>query len=775
MRILGAWIGNKANDQTPWEPILDTIKSKLNVWERAHLTLNGRHIVIQAVIGGHTQFLAKAQGMLSHIEEALSNTISRFIWDRGTKPRIAMTTLQRPIHKGGLNILDIKSRNEAIEIIWLKTYLNFSLSCQKWATVIDHIILAAAPPKSLEEARENLFLQTWSAPLKGPRAKRLNDNIRRMLKTAQKYKVNLTAIRMTPHLLAQLPAWYHLSAEPKPIASHAAKCLLQKHSVSKVVDLIKTSARLRHPNQYPTHRKNKNCTCQECEEGRNLGCRNPHKCARGAIERLDLIHPKYNPTKQDPQDRLSLTRTRKMRNERARETNGEITFDPLITCKESLAECFHIFTKPTRDPTHLTRRYKHRGPTPQCEEITVYTDGACIDNGKKNARCGSSIWFAQDNPRNRALQIPGLAQPNQVGELAAVIAALELVPLYQPIKIHTNSKYIIDGLTTHLESWENDGWINIKNAELFRKAAHLMRHRSAKTTMQWIKGHDGNPGNEASDALAKQGANKRLPDPLNLKIPEEYDIQGARLPTLTQATAYKGILERKQHELQNSTKKNLQLTRMAIKRITGELETNTAIWKDTRKKTIRPIVQQFLYKMIHETHMIGKYWSHINGYEDRESCKSCHETESMSHILTQCKERSTQTVWHLARALWPHRNIAWPQITLGTILGCGSITLQLNRPRRNNQRQQHKTTLQGPSRLLQIILSESAYLIWVLRCERVIQDKPLHCYSSFDLSSIYAVKYHLTTRIHLYQLSFLISTIPGPRSRFPALSDLPVI
>ena len=49
------------------------------------------------------------------------------------------------------------------------------------------------------------------------------------------------------------------------------------------------------------------------------------------------------------------------------------------------------------------------------------------------------------------------------------------------------------------------------------------------------------------------------------------------------------------------------------------------------------------------------------------------------------------------------------------------------------------------------------------------------CYSSFNLSSIYAVKYHLMTRICLYQLSFLISTIPGLHSRFPALSDLPVI
>ena len=78
-----------------------------------------------------------------------------------------MATLRRPIHEGGLNVLDIKSRNEAIEIIWLKTYLNFAPSQQKWATVTDHIILAAAPPQSVEKARENPFLQTWMAPIKG--------------------------------------------------------------------------------------------------------------------------------------------------------------------------------------------------------------------------------------------------------------------------------------------------------------------------------------------------------------------------------------------------------------------------------------------------------------------------------------------------------------------------------------------------------------------------------------------------------------------------------
>jgi len=168
----------------------------------------------------------------------------------------AMANLRRPIHKGGLNVLDIKSRNEAIEIIWLKTYLNFSPSQQKWATVTDHIILAVAPPRSIKKARVNPFMQTWTAPLRGQRAKHMNEDIKRMLKTAHKYKVNLAAIKMTPHLLAQLPAWYHLSAKQKPIASTTAKCLLQQHNVAQVADLLKTSARIRHPTQHPTHRKN---------------------------------------------------------------------------------------------------------------------------------------------------------------------------------------------------------------------------------------------------------------------------------------------------------------------------------------------------------------------------------------------------------------------------------------------------------------------------------------------------------------------------------------
>jgi len=101
-------------------------------------------------------------------------------------------------------------------------------------------------------------------------------------------------------------------------------------------------------------------------------------------------------------------------------------------------------------------------------------DGTCMNNRKKNTCCGSGVWFDNKSPRNRAVRIPGDTQSNQIGEIAAIIAVLEVIPPYQPVKILMDSKYIIKGLTTHLESWENDGWIGIKNTSLFKKAAHLM-------------------------------------------------------------------------------------------------------------------------------------------------------------------------------------------------------------------------------------------------------------------------------------------------------------
>ena len=724
VRSLGAWIGNKTNDLTPWEIVLDKITRKLSIWAKSNPTLHGKRLIIQAIVGGHTQFLTKAQGMPPHIEAALIKIIKDFIWDNDARQRIALDYLHAPLDQGGLNILDIKARNEAIELVWLRDYLNLTPSRQTWAIATDILINATAPPGTSAIAIVNAFLQSWNPPTRGPRLESLNEGIIRMLKVARTYKTNLAAIRLSPGVRSSLPAWYHPYTEPRPITSVHAKCLMNKHKVRTVADLVKLANEIPARTRDGSHTPALTCVCMGCVQDRLKGCRTPHLCALEAETRLNDIAPKYNPIAHEHHDTLSLTPDRKARNSLARIERKGITFDPTITCKDGIAECFRVFTDPGRISRHPASRRPQRGVHMDDVEMRVYTDGSCINNGKENAKCGSGVWLEGNHPLNKALRVPGPSQSNQVGELAAVIIAAETVPNYCKLTIVTDSVYVIEGLTTNLSNWEDIGWIGIKNADLFKRAAYLLKKRTAPTYFEWVKGHQGILGNEESDKLAKEGANKPTPDPLSLHIPVEFDLQGAKLATITQAIAYRGIRSRKPRTPRPTTNRNIDLAREAIEANTGSLETAETIWKSIRKRTVRLRVQQFLFKAIHNTPMIGDFWFNIEGYQHRGRCEPCLATENMDHILIHCRAGHATRVWNLARKLWPYEDSSWPDISLGAILGSGCLTARTTNEQANTHQADNTAALnpRGAARLLQIIISEAAHLVWVLRCEHVIQE-----------------------------------------------------
>ena len=173
--------------------------------------------------------------------------------------------------------------------------------------------------------------------------------------------------------------------------------------------------------------------------------------------------------------------------------------------------------------------------------------------------------------------------------------------------------------------------------------------------------------------------------------------------------------------------RNLETIKLAIKIFTLAHETNSTIWRSLRKKTIRPRVQQFIYKALHGAYKIGSFWSNIPGYEDRGQCPRCHITENMDHILTSCTAEPVNTIWSLTRETWPHEPELWPDANIGLILGCGNLTT----PEEEEQsvvdddegKARRRSDKKGMDRLLQILVSESAHLIWVLRCERVINEQ----------------------------------------------------
>ncbi|KIK36516.1 hypothetical protein CY34DRAFT_94245 [Suillus luteus UH-Slu-Lm8-n1] len=94
VRSLGAWIGNKTDNTTPWEPVLNNINTALKRWKNGHPTLDGKKLIIQMIVGGMTQFLTKAQGMPKNIETALTKIIWGFIWDNVRTPPINLEQLQ---------------------------------------------------------------------------------------------------------------------------------------------------------------------------------------------------------------------------------------------------------------------------------------------------------------------------------------------------------------------------------------------------------------------------------------------------------------------------------------------------------------------------------------------------------------------------------------------------------------------------------------------------------------------------------------------------------
>ena len=735
IRSLGAWIGNETQEEQPWEPIIDAVHKDLERWKLVKPTLDGKRLIIQAIVGGRTQFLAKAQGMPKRIRKALTNEIRNFIWDdKNHTPRIGLDHLEKTKEQGGIKLLNLKTRDKAIEIVWLRDYLNLTNTRPTWAFVTDILLNETTPATLDENTRQNAYLQKWDIPTAGKRANKLGKDTLRMIKTTKKYNATFAPINISRKLRERLPAWRHLGEEKTIPRNQQAKCLAKNHNSAKVKDLLRITERLRDDHDRGQHKPDYTCRCEDCTTDREKGCENPQRCALEAKKRIQKITPKLHPMR--PQNLDDLTSSRPTNNGTDRtdtiiedssdDENPGVIFNPSVTIKSDLTDCFRIFV----DPNKVMNEPAMRQPPPRGiiipeEVITVYTDGSCMNNGKENAKCGSGVWFGEGSEHNCAIRVPGPEQSNQIGEIAAVITALEKVPNYAPLIIKSDSKYVIDGLTRHLTKWEDQGWINVENKQWFKRAAYLLRRRTAKTKFKWVKGHNGEVGNEMSDQLAKQGANKNVPDDVSIEVPARFDPQGAKLAKITQATAYKGIQEKKTKEQRRTTALNLEKVRSDIELYTGMQEPDKAIWNHIRKNPIRPKIQQFLYKSLHGSHKIGRYWLNIPTFEVRCFCQTCKSDETMDHILTECEHPTRTLIWKKAKSIWPHRENSWPRISLGTIIGCNTLTIETLQ-RKKDETGNIQLTKQydpGATRLLKIIISESAYLIWTLRCERTIHGK----------------------------------------------------
>ncbi|KAI0693952.1 hypothetical protein C8T65DRAFT_547144, partial [Cerioporus squamosus] len=86
IRALGAWIGNKTDQEAPWRPIVEAIKTRLKKWDLRHPTMYGRKLAVGMEVGSRSQFLTRAQGMPEKVEEELEKLAVSFVWSGDKRP-----------------------------------------------------------------------------------------------------------------------------------------------------------------------------------------------------------------------------------------------------------------------------------------------------------------------------------------------------------------------------------------------------------------------------------------------------------------------------------------------------------------------------------------------------------------------------------------------------------------------------------------------------------------------------------------------------------------
>ena len=134
-------------------------------------------------------------------------------------------------------------------------------------------------------------------------------------------------------------------------------------------------------------------------------------------------------------------------------------------------------------------------------DVVVYTDGACSGNPGPGG-WGSVLLF---NGHRRELSGGASETTNNRMELQAVISAMNALKRPCTVTIHTDSTYVMKGMTEWLVEWKKRDWRTaakkpVKNVDLWKELEDAVS--SHKVQWRWVKGHSGVPENERADELA---------------------------------------------------------------------------------------------------------------------------------------------------------------------------------------------------------------------------------------------------------------------------------
>jgi ribonuclease HI len=137
--------------------------------------------------------------------------------------------------------------------------------------------------------------------------------------------------------------------------------------------------------------------------------------------------------------------------------------------------------------------------------VTIFTDGSCLSNPGPGGWAAILRW--RDNEREIAGSEPDTT--NNRMELLAAIMALNALTRPMQVKLHTDSRYVMNGVQDWMPRWKANGWKTankkpVANQDLWQQLdAAVNRHT---IDWHWVKGHAGDEFNERCDQLARSAA-----------------------------------------------------------------------------------------------------------------------------------------------------------------------------------------------------------------------------------------------------------------------------